>query len=1270
MLAVLLGAFGLISACQSTDVDKIKVVDTSYVGKPVQFSLNSEMEIETRTVYTGDGEFVGSKLVKERIDWVVGDMIRVYCANTHTQGDPDKHYADYLVKEVVQDEATVSTAVLVPTVEEDFLVWDLAPEYDFYAVYPSPAANEGVVFNPEKGVVSASLQAEQTLTARSSNAMDYQPDMNTSYMVANNKVIYDPRNFQVDLSFQPVVTPFEFVVGRGDNEKIAISSFTLTSLGDENLTGEFTVPYATCAKPSTYTMSAEGSKVIKTKFVSASGSGMSAIVVGETPLRFTLLTLPQAYKNGIQVEFKTTTGSTCTMTLKQSGETMQFEACAKSLVSLNMPHDDSPEAEVGGVLYKTLGEALAVAQASASDCVVKLYRGCEAMDTLVFSGADGAGAVTLDLNGKTLATAYPIRVREGRKLTITDSSSDNPVLQGAINFVYDKGQSILVTDATVNIEGGNINTLSETASYYSVYYTGTSTGAISGGVITNKNYTALYVAPNSSLDVNGTASVYGNVNYTIYNNGVLRVSGSPLIHSTGYNATYIRAAIYSVSGSKTYITGTPRIVSTKSYGIYANGLVFDMDMNGSVESLNHGIYITGGNEANIKGGFTVTTNTGRCIYVTGSTPAHISGNFTATSTGSQASFFTGGAIVDLSGDFTMNADESAAFWNYNATVTINGGHFISKSSNAFYNSNNSSTSNKPTTHVYGGTFETLEGTSYVIVASGTTTTLNIHGGNFRSATKSLVSPTFSGALNIDGGNFNVGVVAAAAPDYVNVLNTDPDTRDDYPFTLAKKTDVGYVANVTAGSYTAPHGTMASAMEDSRTWSADIKASKIDLVSDVTSTSTLAIQSGNKYMVTLDMKGYKLSSNATPAVLASSDLTIQDTSTDADGEITTTGSDALIVTGGTTTVTSVTLVGSNAAVNVGGGALVASSGYYYGGTADVTVSSGSATLTGGFYKNEPASTLIGEGCKSKEEAVTYGGRDYAWKVIVDKPVIHVDGVNYVSMAEAEAAVKAYTGTAEVINVVLYDDVAFTAQVTFAGAPKPIVLDLNGHTLSTTLQQAISISTGVNLTITDSATTKGKYTSSETQMVRTAGTSTFTATNCVIECTKDKSAAWNNDPIYYIIGSSVVNFNNAKTVATRQVTCMYQNNTSTTVNITDSEFTSGAESGQYGYYGLVVNAGKMNFNSGSIYINAESTQQYSAVHSAGTNANISINGGYFFSNGTRVLSRSNGSITLNACYVNQEPSTGVKYGTGKSLVSTVVTHTHATTGDVLTYTYVVE
>ena len=1275
MLAVLLGAFGLISACQSTDVDKIKVVDTSYVGKPVQFSLGTEMEIETRTVYTGDGEFVGSKLVKERIDWVVGDMIRVYCANTHTQGDPDKHYADYLVKEVVQDEATVSTAVLVPTVEEDFLVWDLASEYDFYAVYPSPAANEGVVFNPEKGVVSASLPAEQTLTARSGNAMDYQPDMNTSYMVANNKVIYDPRNFQVDLSFQPVVTPFEFVVGRGDNEKIAISSFTLTSLGDENLTGEFTVPYATCAKPSTYTMSAEGSKVIKTKFVSASGSGMSAIVVGEDPLRFTLLTLPQAYKNGIQVEFKTTTGSTCTMTLKQSGETMQFEACAKSLVALNMPHDDSPEAEVGGVLYKTLGEALAVAQASASDCVVKLYRGCEAMDTLVFSGADGAGAVTLDLNGKTLATAYPIRVREGRKLTITDSSSDNPVLQGKINFTYDKGQSILVTDATVNIEGGNINTLSETASYYSVYYTGTSTGAISGGVITNKNYTAVYIASKASLDLNGTAAIYGSVNYTIYNSGELKVSGSPLIHSTGYSETYIRAAIYSVSGSKTYITGTPHIVSTKSYGIYTNGLLTDIDMDGTVESESHGIYITGGNEANIKGGFTVTTNTGRCIYVTGSTPAHISGNFTATSTGSQASFFTGGAIVDLSGDFTMNADEFAAFYNYNATVTINGGHFVSNKSNAFYNYNGGYTSNKPVTHVYGGTFETLEGASYAMAASGSSVTVDIHGGNFRSAAKNMISPTFSGKLTVDGGNFNAGLIAPACKDqegndYVNILNDDPDTKDNYPFTVVKKSDAGHVANVTASSYIAPHGTMASAIEDSRTWSAALRASKIELTDDVAYNSTIAIQSGNKYMVTLDMKGYKLSSNATPAVLASSGLTIQDTSTDADGEITTTGSDALIVTGGTTTVNSVTLVGSSAAVNVSGGALVASSGYYYGGTADVTVSSGSATLTGGFYKNEPASTLIGDGCKSKEEAVTYGGRDYAWKVIVDKPVIHVDGVNYVSMAEAEAAVKAYTGTAEVINVVLYDDVAFTAQVTFAGAPKPIVLDLNGHTLSTTLQQAIYISTGVTLTITDSATTKGKYTSSETQMVRTAGTSTFTATNCVIECTKDKSAAWNNDPIYYIIGSSVVNFNNAKTVATRQVTCMYQNNTTTTVNITDSEFTSGAESGQYGYYGLVINAGTMNFNSGSIYINAESSEQYSAVHSAGSNATININGGYFFSNGTRVLSRSYGKLNINGGYMNQAPATSATIGDGKSLVSTVVTHTHATTGDVLTYTYVVE
>lgn len=1273
MLTVLLGAFGLISACQSSDVDKIKVVDTSYVGTPVQFSLGSEMEIETKTVYTGEGEFVDSKLVKERIDWVVGDMIRVYCANTHTQGDPDKHYADYLVKEVVQDEATVSTAVLVPTVEEDFLVWDLASEYEFYAIYPSPAVNGGVVFEPEKGIVSAPISAEQSLTASAGNSMNFQPDMNTSYMVANNKVIYDPRNFQVDLTFEPVVTPFEFVVGRGDNEKIAITSFTLTSLGDENLAGRFTVPYATCGKPSTYDMSDEGNKVIKTKFISASGSTLNSISIGDNPLRFTLLTLPQNYKNGIQVEFKTTIGSTCTLTLKQSGETMTFDACAKSLVALNMPHDESPVAEINSVRYKTLADAMEVVKASSSDCVLKLIRGCEATDTLVFSGADGSGAVTLDLNGMTLASEFPIRVRSGRTLNIIDSSSDDPKLQGTINFTYQKGQSIMVTDATLNIEAGNINTLSETASYYTAYYTGTSTGVISGGVLTNKNYTAVYVAANASLDINGAAKIYGNVNYTIYNNGELKISGSPLIHSTGYNETYIRAAIYSVSGAKTYITGTPSIVSTKSYGIYSTGAVFDMDMNGSVESLNHGIYLTGGNEANVKGNFTVTTETGRCIYVTGSTPAHISGGFTATSTGSQASFFTGGAIVDLSGDFTMNADESAAFWNYNATVTINGGHFISKSSNAFYNSNNSSTSNKPTTHVYGGTFETLEGTSYVIVASGTTTTLNIHGGNFRSGAKSMISPTFSGKLTVDGGNFNAGLVASACKDqdgndYVNVLNTDPATKDNYPFTVVKKSEVGHVATVTASSFIANHGTMASALEDSRTWSAALRSSKIELADDVEHNSTISIASGNKYLVTFDMCGHKLTSNASPAIYAGSTMTIQDTGTE--GEISTTGTPALLVSGGTATVTSGALVGSTEAVMVSGGKLEATGGYYFGGSDDVTVNSGSAVLSAGVFKNEPSSTMMDEGCKAVEEAVTYGGRNYAWKVIVDKPVIHVNGVNYINMVDAEKAVNEFSGTEDVINVVLMDDVAITDTLRFATAPKPIVLDLNGHVLSTSLQRAFNIATAITLTITDSATSKGKYTSTESQLIRSGSTSVVNFTDCVLECTKDKSSAWNSDPMLYVVGTTTHNYSNVKVIATRQVTCMYQNSSSSTVTIDNCEFTSGAEDGQYGYYGLVVNAGTLNFNSGSIYINADSSQQYSAVHAAGKNANISINGGYFFSNGTRVLSRSNGKIEIKGGYLNQDPSSGVTIGSGKTVTDTSVTHTHETTGSVLTYTKVVE
>ena len=315
-----------VGGCNDADVEIPQPKDGT-PGAPVQFTLSSSM---TKTVYSGDGEYSGSQLVRERIDWVAGDVIRIYCADTYVEGNPDKHWGDYRVAEVNTESSSVSQAVLEPCSDDDRLAWGTANSYEFFAAYPSPAVSSGVVFDPENGEFSGKISGTQVLRARSATSNDYQPDMSQSYLFAHNVVPWSNR-LAVSLDFESIVNEFQFHIGKGSNPDAYITSVEVTSLGAENLYGTFSVPFATCDDPATFNCTAAGGKKIDVSFASSSGGALDKVSADN--LSFTVLALPQDLTGGVQIKIRRNIGIDYTMTLKSGGNVIAFNACAKARIN-------------------------------------------------------------------------------------------------------------------------------------------------------------------------------------------------------------------------------------------------------------------------------------------------------------------------------------------------------------------------------------------------------------------------------------------------------------------------------------------------------------------------------------------------------------------------------------------------------------------------------------------------------------------------------------------------------------------------------------------------------------------------------------------------------------------------------------------------------------------------------------------------------------------------------------------------------------------------
>ncbi|MBO4844346.1 MAG: hypothetical protein J5490_07165 [Bacteroidales bacterium] len=307
ILFLLLAGVLLLAGCQKEgkigDKDAIRFTASSNPG--------------TKTAYSGD--VVNGY---ERIEWNMGDKIRIYSNVAEHRYHEGQHWADYQITEIVSNTG-VNSKANIDNVPGDGhgngLVWGDPNVYEFYAIYPNLDCADGA-----SGVLSATIPADQVCTA-SSNV--YDPDMDYAVMTAYQ--VMDTNTEEegdLDLPFSPEFTAFSFDLKSKDRE-ITVTKFELLS-EETPIAGPFTVSYN---GGKSYGFSGATDKVVTLAF--ESGTTISTT----QNLKFTVFALPRNLSM-LSIRFTILSddpNETQTHTLKlakKTGETltyMDFPACGK-----------------------------------------------------------------------------------------------------------------------------------------------------------------------------------------------------------------------------------------------------------------------------------------------------------------------------------------------------------------------------------------------------------------------------------------------------------------------------------------------------------------------------------------------------------------------------------------------------------------------------------------------------------------------------------------------------------------------------------------------------------------------------------------------------------------------------------------------------------------------------------------------------------------------------------------------------------------------------
>ena len=637
-------------------------------------------------------------------------------------------------------------------------------------------------------------------------------------------------------------------------------------------------------------------------------------------------------------------------------------------------------------------------------------------------------------------------------------------------------------------------------------------------------------------------------------------------------------------------------------------------------------------------------------------------------------FSEGGSGV-LSGNCEFSAPNSYALYltDTGGTLDIMDDVRIAGKANVVYYGTGAST-------ITGGIISNTGSGAIVYVNGDAELTV---GGNCRINTTYLSNrnPVFangSAKAYVTGGYYGMpiyNVVSHDAEDnkYVNVLNTDPATSAEYPYTIVAAPGNIVEISTASADYNWDFGTIAAAVNHADYRSTNHAEASVILTKDLDLSETVTFPSSHKYGLTLNLNGYKINSSASPAITTAGTLSVEDPV--GSGEIITTGDVAMAATAGTITLTGTTLTGATAAFAASGTAnATINSGWYSGGTQDITkAGSAKVEVYGGKFKNDPAIGIIAEGCESKSISETHNGHTYNHQVVGGVAAATVNGVDCPSFANALANALAYKGEEDTVTIRLMKDVTgYDKRVDMTNnAGKPIILDLNDHSISVTVDSCMT--TKGELTITDnSGTGNGMITTSGRKLLYVIGKGTITIKDCIIECTK--ASARYTDAVRTVIAvtgtassnSGVINVLNAKIRSTYGYKLIYAGYGS--LNIKNSELTCGTETnGGYDNVYMYTGAQIVLENSSFVAFNQSSGANSSCLRTGtGNSASAATVTNCWFYSGNGVLAPSSNPqyskvITINSCYSKvdfRENVPQANYPDGKSLqpIDPPVKHMH--------------
>ena len=167
-----------------------------------------------------------SGITKEHVYWRNNDAVTI-CSDLAANQAGTSHSAVYTVS------ASSETLTEVPATSADGLRWaDKTSVHKFFAVYGS-----GATVNMSK--VTGTMPDAQTLTWNETKTVGKAP-MAYAFMVSKKESVKDDA---LELQFKQLYTAFQFTVSSGDNDAVALTSFTLSSTSAA-LAGGFEVDYA------------------------------------------------------------------------------------------------------------------------------------------------------------------------------------------------------------------------------------------------------------------------------------------------------------------------------------------------------------------------------------------------------------------------------------------------------------------------------------------------------------------------------------------------------------------------------------------------------------------------------------------------------------------------------------------------------------------------------------------------------------------------------------------------------------------------------------------------------------------------------------------------------------------------------------------------------------------------------------------------------------------------------------------------------------------